>query len=117
MKKRVERIQRIFKDSFGIELQEKDLYAYLVPRLHKQMDEVLNKEISNIETVQLVDFLSEKLHGKSILTDKKEETTSSSDIKDLEESPQTLITEESFKRVEAEAKKKIKRMKEAQHVK
>jgi len=32
------------------------------------MDTFLDLEISDIETIQLADFISEKLHGKSILT-------------------------------------------------
>ena len=84
MQKRVKKIQELFKTRFGVPLDEKDLYGNIVPRLHKQMDDFLYKEISDTETVLLADYLSEKLHGKSLL----KEAVSSNNIKDLEE-PQT----------------------------
>jgi hypothetical protein len=66
----IETAQRLFKTRFGVELQEKDLYGYLVPRLHRQMDAFLDQQVSDETIVALVDYLSEKLHGKSLLQNK-----------------------------------------------
>lgn len=72
MEKRITRIKELFTARFGIELKEHELYGNLAPRLMKTMDEFLHKEISDLELIPLTDYLSTKLHGKSILTDKND---------------------------------------------
>lgn len=72
MNDRILKIQQLFKNRFGISLTQQDMYATLVPRLHKQMDDFLLTEISDAETIQMVDFLSKQLHGKSIIPQDEE---------------------------------------------
>lgn len=108
MKLRVERIQTLFKERFGLPLTEPELYGYLRPRLIKYMDEFLDKEISDKEMVELTDFLTQKLHGKSILPE-KDTAASPNKNKDLEESPQVKVPPSGALKKAREELKKTKR--------
>lgn len=96
MKERVKQIQALYKKRFGKDLTEQEMYGNIIPRLIRQMDEFLYKEISDAENILLADYISESLHGEKILFNQKGdestetvnevETASPSNIKGLEES-------------------------------